>query len=107
MIVGGRAEALSATEVSDYFNSRPLSSQLAAWASEQSSPIASRAVLEAQFEAIKQQFSLGEVPLPEFWSGFRVVPKEFEFWQGGENRLHDRFYFQRQQDDWNISRLSP
>jgi len=107
VIVGGRAEALSATEVSDYFNSRPLSSQLAAWASEQSSPIASRAVLEAQFEAIKQQFSLGEVPLPEFWSGFRVVPKEFEFWQGGENRLHDRFYFQRQQDDWNISRLSP
>ena len=107
VIVGGRAEALSESEVSDYFYSRPLSSQLAAWASQQSSPIASRAALEAQFEAVKQKFSSGNVTVPDFWSGFRVVPEEFEFWQGGENRLHDRFSFQCQEHQWNISRLSP
>ena len=107
VIVGGRAEALSESEVSDYFYSRPLSSQLAAWASQQSSPIESRAALEAQFEAVKQKFSSGNVTVPDFWSGFRVVPEEFEFWQGGENRLHDRFSFQRQEHQWNISRLSP
>jgi len=107
VIVGGSAEALSESEVSDYFYSRPLSSQLAAWASQQSSPIESRAALEAQFEAVKQKFSSGNVTVPDFWSGFRVVPEEFEFWQGGENRLHDRFSFQRQEHQWNISRLSP
>jgi len=107
VIVGGSAEALSESEVSDYFYSRPLSSQLAAWASQQSSPIESRAALEAQFKAVKQKFSSGNVTVPDFWSGFRVVPEEFEFWQGGENRLHDRFSFQRQEHQWNISRLSP
>jgi len=107
VIVGGSAEALSESEVSDYFYSRPLSSQLAAWASQQSSPIESRAALEAQFEAVKQKFSSGNITVPDFWSGFRVVPEEFEFWQGGENRLHDRFSFQRQEHQWNISRLSP
>jgi len=107
VIVGGMAEPLSDKEVSDYFQSRPTSSQLAAWASKQSSPIASREALEAQFEAVQQRFGSGEIPLPEFWGGYRVVPSEFEFWQGGENRLHDRFSFQRNGDSWNISRLSP
>ncbi|MFQ3345932.1 MAG: pyridoxamine 5'-phosphate oxidase [Porticoccaceae bacterium] len=107
VIVGGMAELLSDKEVSDYFRSRPTSSQLAAWASKQSSPIASREALEAQFEAVQQRFGCGEIPLPEFWGGYRVVPSEFEFWQGGENRLHDRFSFQRNGDSWNISRLSP
>ncbi|MBT5796250.1 MAG: pyridoxamine 5'-phosphate oxidase [Porticoccaceae bacterium] len=107
VIVGGKAEPLSDNENSDYFKSRPISSQLAAWASEQSSPIASREVLEAQFNAVQQRFELGEVPLPEFWGGYRIVPREFEFWQGGENRLHDRFSFQRDGDSWIISRLSP
>lgn len=107
VIVGGKAEPLSDNENSDYFKSRPISSQLAAWASEQSSPIASREVLEAQFNAVQQRFESGEVPLPEFWGGYRIVPREFEFWQGGENRLHDRFSFQRGGDSWIISRLSP
>ena len=107
VIVGGMAERLSDNENSDYFKSRPISSQLAAWASEQSSPIASREVLEAQFNAVQQRFESGEVPLPEFWGGYRIVPREFEFWQGGENRLHDRFSFQRDGDSWIISRLSP
>ena len=107
VIVGGMAERLSDNENSDYFKSRPISSQLAAWASEQSSPIASREVLEAQFNAVQQRFDSGEVPLPEFWGGYRIVPREFEFWQGGENRLHDRFSFQRDGNSWIISRLSP
>ena len=107
VIVGGKAEPLSDNENSDYFKSRPISSQLAAWAAEQSSPIASREVLEAQFNAVQQRFESGEVPLPEFWGGYRIVPREFEFWQGGENRLHDRFSFQRDGDSWIISRLSP
>ena len=107
VIVGGKAEPLSDNENSDYFKSRPISSQLAAWASEQSSPIASREVLEAQFNAVQQRFESGEVPLPEFWGGYRIVPREFEFWQGGENRLHDRFSFQRYGNSWIISRLSP
>jgi pyridoxamine 5'-phosphate oxidase len=107
VIVGGVAEPLSDKEVSDYFQSRPTSSQLAAWASKQSSPIASRETLEAQFEAVQQRFGSGDIPLPEFWGGYRVVPEEFEFWQGGEYRLHDRFSFQRNGDSWNILRLSP
>ena len=107
VIVGGMAERLADNENSDYFKSRPISSQLAAWASEQSSPIASREVLEAQFNAVQQRFESGEIPLPEFWGGYRIVPREFEFWQGGENRLHDRFSFQRDGDSWIISRLSP
>ena len=107
VIVGGRAERLADTEVVEYFNSRPLSSQLAAWASDQSSPIASRGVLEENFKVIQEKFSSSEVPVPDFWGGYRIIPEEFEFWQGGEKRLHDRFCFLRRGDNWEISRLSP
>lgn len=107
VIIGGRAERLSAVEVVKYFLSRPKESQLAAWASKQSSRINSRQALETQFAQIKQKFAQGEVPLPEFWGGYRVVPEEMEFWQGGESRLHDRFSYSRDGDDWNIDRLSP
>ena len=87
VIVGGRAERLADAEVVEYFNSRPLSSQLAAWASDQSSPIASRDILESNFKAIQEKFSSSEVPVPDFWGGYRIIPEEFEFWQGGEKRL--------------------
>ena len=107
VIVGGRAERLSKVDVMKYFLSRPKGSQLAAWASKQSSRINSRQALETQFEQVKEKFSKGEIPLPDFWGGFRVVPEEVEFWQGGESRLHDRFSFQRHGDDWDIARLSP
>jgi len=107
VIVGGRAERLSTVDVMKYFLSRPKGSQLAAWASKQSSRINSRQALETQFEQVKEKFSKGEIPLPDFWGGFRVVPEEIEFWQGGESRLHDRFSFQRNGDDWDIARLSP
>jgi|TARA_B110000977_G_scaffold34357_1_gene45911 pyridoxamine 5'-phosphate oxidase len=110
VIVGGRAERLSTVDVMKYFLSRPKGSQLAAWASKQSSRINSRQALETQFAQIKEKFAEGEIPLPDFWGGFRVMPEEIEFWQGGEMRLHDRFSYSRSDDDsssWDISRLSP
>ena len=110
VIVGGGAERLSTVDVMKYFLSRPKGSQLAAWASKQSSRINSRQALETQFAQIKEKFAEGEIPLPDFWGGFRVVPEEIEFWQGGEMRLHDRFRYCHSEDDsgsWDISRLSP
>lgn len=110
VIVGGRAERLSTVDVMKYFLSRPKGSQLAAWASKQSSRINSRQALETQFAQIKEKFAEGEIPLPDFWGGFRVVPEEIEFWQGGGMRLHDRFSYSRSEDnndDWDVSRLSP
>ena len=107
VIVGGRAEPLSTIDVMKYFLSRPKASQLAAWASKQSSRINSRQALETQFEQVKAKFAQGEIPLPDFWGGFRVVPEEIEFWQGGEHRLHDRFQFKLNEGAWDISRLSP
>ena len=107
VIVGGCAERLSTVDVIKYFLSRPKASQLAAWASKQSSRVNSRQALETQFERVKEKFSKGEIPLPDFWGGYLVVPQEIEFWQGGENRLHDRFCFKRENDQWDIARLSP
>jgi pyridoxamine 5'-phosphate oxidase len=107
VIVGGCAERLSTVDVIKYFLSRPKASQLAAWASKQSSRVNSRQALETQFEQVKEKFSKGEITLPDFWGGYLVVPQEIEFWQGGENRLHDRFCFKRENDQWDIARLSP
>jgi pyridoxamine 5'-phosphate oxidase len=106
--VAGSAEKISAAESLKYFLSRPRDSQLAAWASEQSAPLASRAMLMAQLERMKEKFAQGTVPLPDFWGGIRVYPREIEFWQGGANRLHDRFQYTRQDgDSWRIQRLAP
>ena len=107
VIVAGRAEKLSKSEVLSYFLRRPRESQLGAWASRQSSRIGSRQMLEAEFQRLKSKFSQGEVPLPDFWGGYRVVPDAFEFWQGGDRRLHDRFYYQREGGQWAIERLAP
>ena len=107
VIVGGRAELLPRAEVLKYFLSRPVESQLGAWASKQSTVISSRQVLEKQYSEVKERFSKGEITLPDFWGGYLVVPDEIEFWQGGENRLHDRFSFERDKDGWAINRLSP
>ena len=107
VIIGGKAEKLTKTEVLKYFLKRPRGSQLAAWASKQSSRITSRQALEAQFIQMKQKYAEGEVPLPDFWGGYRVIPSEFEFWQGGESRLHDRFQYLLKENSWAISRLAP
>ncbi|WP_394135164.1 pyridoxamine 5'-phosphate oxidase [Shewanella algae] len=105
--VTGIAEALSATEVFKYFVSRPKDSQIAAWVSKQSSKLSARQALESKFAEMKAKFAKGEVPLPKFWGGYRIVPSCVEFWQGGEHRLHDRFLYSRTDDGWEINRLAP
>ena len=106
--VSGFAEKISIMESAKYFATRPRDSQLAAWASHQSSALTSRSFLLNQLEKMKQKFTNGDIPLPDFWGGIRVVPHEIEFWQGGANRLHDRFEYKLQQDkSWTISRLAP
>jgi pyridoxamine 5'-phosphate oxidase len=108
VMVTGVAERLSTAESLKYFLSRPRESQLAAWASQQSAAISSRKFLEMEWEQIKAKFGAGKVPLPPFWGGFRIRPQVFEFWQGGANRLHDRFQYSRGVDDaWVIERLAP
>ncbi|MCB1671255.1 MAG: pyridoxamine 5'-phosphate oxidase [Gammaproteobacteria bacterium] len=106
--VCGVAEKISTADSLRYFLSRPRESQLAAWASAQSEAITSRSFLLNQFESLKQKYAQGEIPLPDFWGGYRVIPHEIEFWQGGKHRLHDRFHYRRQGDgSWEIRRLSP
>ena len=107
VIVQGRAEKISTVESLKYFVSRPRESQMGAWVSQQSSVISSRQLLESKLAEIRRKFSSGEVPLPSFWGGFRIVPETVEFWQGGEGRLHDRFLYQRREEGWEISRLAP
>ncbi len=106
--IGGRAEKVSLLESARYFATRPRESQLASWASQQSTALSSRKFLLSQLESMRHKFQNGEVPLPDFWGGYRVVPQEIEFWQGGSNRLHDRFRYSLQQSgQWEISRLAP
>ncbi len=108
VIVAGRAERMSAADSARYFLSRPRESQLAAWASKQSRPISTRAVLEMQMSSLKEKFAHGEVPVPDFWGGYRVRPECMEFWQGGAHRLHDRFRYHREgAGGWRIERLQP
>jgi len=105
--INGKAEKISTAESLKYFLSRPRGSQLGAWASNQSSHINTRAMLENQLQKMKNKFSKGEIPLPDFWGGYRVVPETIEFWQGGEDRLHDRFEYVRDNGNWVINRLEP
>lgn len=103
----GRAERISAAESLAYFTSRPHGSRLGAWVSQQSTVINSRQFLEMKWDEMKRKFADGEIPLPSFWGGIRVIPTEIEFWQGRENRLHDRFRYTRSGDAWTVERLAP
>ena len=107
--VNGSVERISKTESLKYFISRPFASRLGAWASPQSKVITSRQVLEMKFDQMKRKFANGEVPLPDSWGGYRIIPKTFEFWQGRTGRLHDRFFFQldEKSGEWNADRLAP
>jgi pyridoxamine 5'-phosphate oxidase len=108
VIISGVAEKMGRAESIAYFATRPRESQIAAWASRQSRSISTRAVLQKQAQVIKEKFGRGEIPMPDFWGGYRVVPRMIEFWQGGEHRLHDRFRYSRQDDgDWTIEQLQP
>jgi len=105
--ITGTAEKLSAIENMKYFSSRPKESQIAAWASKQSSRLSARGLLEGKYLELKKKFEKGEIPVPSFWGGFRIKVESIEFWQGGEHRLHDRFIFTRGENGWDIERLAP
>jgi len=107
VIVQGHAEKITTAESLRYFATRPRESQIGAWVSNQSEVITSRKFLLQKLAEIREKFHHGEIPLPSFWGGYRVVPQTVEFWQGGPARLHDRFLYQKQGGDWRIERLSP
>ncbi|MEU6282326.1 pyridoxamine 5'-phosphate oxidase [Streptomyces sp. NPDC047028] len=109
VIVTGTARRTGRDETAAYFRTRPHGSQLGAWASAQSSVIASRAELDAAHAALAARYPEGEqVPVPPHWGGFRIAPDTVEFWQGRENRLHDRLrYTARPDGSWRVERLSP
>jgi len=105
--VEGPVEQVSREEAEAYFRNRPYGSQLAAWASEQSRELPSRQVLEARWQALNEQYPPGAVPLPPFWGGYRLCPWQIEFWQGREDRLHDRFLYHHEGAAWTVRRLYP
>jgi pyridoxamine 5'-phosphate oxidase len=105
--INGTAERISAAESLAYFATRPLGSRLGAWTSQQSTVIKSRSLLEAKLEEMKRKFADGKIPLPSFWGGYRISPQSYEFWQGRQNRLHDRFLYSKSGESWEIERLQP
>jgi len=105
--IDGVAERISSVEAAKYFMTRPRGSQIGAWVSHQSDVLTSRKALEMKLDEMKRKFVNREVPLPSFWGGFRVVPTAIEFWQGQPDRLHDRFQYAREGEDWRIRRLAP
>lgn len=111
VIVSGQAARIREEETAEYFRSRPHGSQLAAWASEQSAVLPSRTDLERRYAQVAARHPEGApVPVPPFWGGFRVVPETVEFWQGRENRLHDRLRYradERSPAGWRVERLFP
>ncbi|MCB1692434.1 MAG: pyridoxamine 5'-phosphate oxidase [Pseudomonadales bacterium] len=108
VIVNGTAQRLPSEHSRVYFATRPRESQIAAWVSHhQSEVIPSRGHLDGGYEEVSARFKGSEIPMPDFWGGFVVAPHRFEFWQGGEFRLHDRFRYEQRDDTWQIDRLSP
>lgn len=105
--VRGKAEKLTKEESEAYFKKRPRPSQISAWTSKQSREVESRNALEQRFEKIKKRFENQEIPLPDYWGGFLVKPRQIEFWEGRPSRLHDRILYTKKEDGWELSRLAP
>jgi len=105
--IEGRVEKVGRDSSKEYFSSRPRESQIGAWVSAQSSVIPNREFLENKFDELNKIFDDEEIPLPDFWGGYRLIPNYFEFWQGRENRLHDRICYKKENAEWKIFRISP
>lgn len=105
--IQGQVEKLSPEQAEQYFMERPFGSRLSAAASHQSQPVGSRQVLEQQVEAVQQQYTEESLRCPERWGGYRLIPSRYEFWQGRESRLHDRFRYTLTSEGWQIERLQP
>ncbi|MDX1753570.1 MAG: pyridoxamine 5'-phosphate oxidase [Salinimicrobium sediminis] len=107
VLIKGMAQKTSEEESVDYFRSRPRGSQLGAWASAQSSIIPSREYLEEKMRSLEKEFEGKEIPKPVYWGGYKVIPSQFEFWQGRPSRLHDRIYYSKEDSGWKMDRLAP
>ncbi len=108
VIIEGPVMPLSTAESEPYFHSRPRGSQLGAWASRQSTELSTRTELEDRYAELERRWPEGtQVPMPEFWGGYRLTPERMEFWQGRPSRLHDRFRYTRQGSGWRVRRLAP
>ncbi len=105
--IEGKVEFVAEPEATAYFHSRPASSQLGAWASEQSTIIADRSILEQKLQQLETEYQNTIIPKPPHWGGVRVIPQEIEFWQGRPSRLHDRLRYQLVDGNWQIDRLAP
>ena len=105
--IEGTVERVDDAENEAYWHTRPRESRIAAWASPQSQPLTGRPELDALYAASEARFAGDDVPLPDFWGGYRVVPSTFEFWTHRENRLHDRVRFARTPRGWRVERLAP
>lgn len=105
--IEGRIEKISAEESDDYFYSRPEGSRIGAWSSPQSRVIKDRSVIEENVKQYTSKFSDGNIPRPDHWGGYRVIPETIEFWQGRPSRLHDRILYTADQNNWVIQRLAP
>lgn len=103
----GKVSKISSPESEEYFHSRPRGSQLGAWASHQSERVEDRGVIEKRLAHLEEKYGEGEIPLPDFWGGYRVIPHRVEFWQGRASRLHDRIVYEKRETDWDIYRISP
>jgi pyridoxamine 5'-phosphate oxidase len=105
--IDGSVEKLTRAESEAYFHVRPVESQLGAWVSHQSAKLESREQLKQRQDELRKRFAGGEIPVPPFWGGYRLIPAEIEFWQGRPSRLHDRLLYVRTNNAWAIQRLSP
>jgi len=109
VLIEGTVQKISDKESETYFHSRPHESQVAAWSSKQSAPIENRTKLDQQFDEALKRFKDKEVPKPDYWGGYKIIPTRIEFWKGRSNRMHDRIAFTRSAEHaaWEIQRLQP